>query len=73
MATQVFLLSFTPKVEEDSHFDEYVSKGLVQPPTSDIAECRLKRKAGRLEVARYVAFLLSEKCLIQNMDALLSH
>ena len=24
---------FSPLLEEDSHFDEYVSTGLVQPPT----------------------------------------
>ena len=24
---------FTPKIGEDSHFDSYFSKGLVQPPT----------------------------------------
>ena len=26
---------FSPQFGEDSHFDEYFSDGLVQPPTSD--------------------------------------
>ena len=30
---QIFFI-FTPKIGEDSHFDEYFSNGLVQPPTS---------------------------------------
>ena len=30
---QIFFI-FTPKFGEDSHFDEYVPNGLVQPPTS---------------------------------------
>ena len=31
---QTFFI-FTPKIGEDSHFDSYFSKGLVQPPTSE--------------------------------------
>ena len=30
---QIFFM-FTPKIGEDSHFDSYFSKGLVQPPTT---------------------------------------
>ena len=32
VATQIFFI-FTPKIGEESHFDEYFSKG-VKPPTS---------------------------------------
>ena len=36
VATQIFFI-FIPKIGEDSHFDEYFSDGLVQPPTRNSA------------------------------------
>ena len=35
VATQICFI-FTPKIGEDSHFDEYFSDGLVQPPTRKV-------------------------------------
>ena len=34
---------FTPKIGEDSQFDEYFSKGLVQPPTSILSSSPQKK------------------------------
>ena len=52
VATQIFFI-FTPKIGEDSHFDSYFSKGLVQPPTSDTSlkfnSSFLKKKMYMLE------------------------